>query len=203
LNWHTPDYGNPRNLARQDTQLDNGVPDMAASADVVSEALIEIFESIPEYDAYGDPESIRLSEDAYRIALARLTKTWGDQLLELAESRPTPLTGRDVHTLDALVEKISAVITQLNDLDRSRALAASGPRHCALLEADAAILKALEETSRRMQELYGPRNPSLWIKDNAAPIYRRLRRVGRDVALRNQILRARRQPWRDETSLHA
>jgi hypothetical protein len=176
---------------------------MAASADVVSEALIEIFESVPEYGAYGDPENIRLSEDVYRIALARLTKNWGDQLLELVESPPTPLTGRDVQTLDALVEKISGVITQLNDLDRARALAAAGPRHLALLNADAAILKALEETSRRMQELHGPRNPSLWVKDNAAAIYRRLRRLGRDIALRNQVLRARRQPWRDETSVRA
>mgnify|MGYP001818480785 FL=1 len=176
---------------------------MTASADVVSRALINIFESVPEYDAYGDPESIRLSEDAYRVAVAQLTKTWGDQLLELAESPPTPLTGRDVHTIDALVEKITAVITQLNDLDRARTLASTGPRHRALQDADAAILSALEVTSRRMQDLNGPRNPSLWIKDNAAAIYRRLRRLSRDIALRNQVLRARRQPWRDDSSLHA
>ena len=171
---------------------------MAASAGVVSEALIDIFESVPEYDAYGDPEAIRLSEDCYRIAVARLAKTWGDQLLELAEAPPTPLTGHDVHTIDTLVEKITAILTQLNDLDRARTLSASGTRHRALLEADAAILKALEDTSRRMQGLNGPRSASLWLKDNAPAIYRRLRRLGRDIALRNQVLRARRHPWRDD-----
>jgi hypothetical protein len=176
---------------------------MAASADVVDKTLIDIFESVPEYGAYADPDSIRLFEDAYRIALARLTKTWGDQLLELAEDPPTPLTGRDVHTIDALVERISAVITQLNDLDEARALATSGTRCRALQQADAAILKALEETSRRMQELGGARSPSLWIKAHAGPIYKRLRRLDRDVALRNQVLRARRQPWRDDTPLRA
>lgn len=173
---------------------------MNASADVVSESLIGIFESIPEYEAYADPESIRICEDAYRIAVARLTKTWGDQLLELAEAPPTPLTGHDVHTIDALVEKISAVITQLNDLESARTLAAAGHRHRALLESDAAILKALEGTSRRMQELSGPRSASLWLKDNAAAIYRHLRRLSRDIARRNQVLRARRQPWRDDTA---
>ena len=152
---------------------------MVASAGVVSEALIDIFESVPEYDEYVDPEAIRPSEDAYRIAVARLAKTWGDQLLELAEEPPTPLTGQDVHTIDTLVEKISAVLTQLNDLDRARTLATSGTRRRALQEADAAILKALEETSRRMHELNGPRSVNLWLKDNAAAIYRRLRRLGR------------------------
>ena len=49
-----------------------------------------------------------------------------------------------------------------------------------------------------MQDLDRPRTTSLWLKDNAAAIYRRLRRIGRDVARRNQVLRARRHPWRDE-----
>lgn len=172
---------------------------MVASAGVVNESLIDIFECVPDYARYGDPAAIREDEDAYRIAVARLAKSWGDQLLELAEAPPTPLTGRDVHTLDALVEKISAVITQLNDLDRARTLAVSGMRHLALLEADAAILRALEETSRRMQELNRPRSASLWIKDNAAPIYRRLRRLGQEIALRNQVLRALRSPWSEDS----
>lgn len=172
---------------------------MAAGADVVNKALIEIFESVPEYDDYGDPDAIRIGEDTYRVALGRLAKAWGDQLLELAEEPPTPLTGRDVHTIDALVEKISAIIVQLNDLDRARTLDRAGLRHRALLEADAAILKSLEETSRMMQALSAPRSASLWLKDNAAPIYRRLRRLGRDIARRNQVLRARRQPWRDDS----
>ena len=109
---------------------------MAASADVVNKVLIEIFESVPEYDDYGDPDAIRAGEDTYRVALARLTKNWGDQLLELAEEPPTPLTGHDVHTIDALVENIAAIITQLNDLDRARTLGRTGVRRRALSEAE-------------------------------------------------------------------
>ena len=169
---------------------------MAASADVVNKVLIEIFESVPEYDDYGDPDAIRAGEDTYRIALARLTKTWGDQLLELAEEPPTPLTGHDIHTIDALVENISAIITQLNDLDRARTLGRAGVRYHALRESDAAILKSLDDASRMMQALNGPVSASMWLKANAAPIYRRVCRLGRDIARRNQVLRSRPHPWR-------
>jgi hypothetical protein len=166
---------------------------MAASADVVDKALIEIFETVPEYDTYGDPEALRISEDTYRVALARLTKTWGDQLLELAEAPPTPLTGRDVSTIDALVEKISGILSLLNGLQRARTLGTEGARREALLETDAAILKALEDTCRMMHALDGPRSASLWLKDNAAPIYRRLGRLSRDISRRNQVLLTRRR----------
>jgi hypothetical protein len=166
---------------------------MAASADVVNKALIEIFETVPEYDTYGDSEALRISEDTYRVALARLTKTWGDQLLELAEAPPTPLTGRDVSTIDALVEKISGILSLLNGLDRARTLGSEGTRRQALLETDATILKSLEDTSGMMQALDGPRSVSLWLKDNAAPIYRRLGRLSRDISRRNQVLLARRR----------
>lgn len=170
---------------------------MAAAADVVSKTLVEIFESVPEYADYDDPEVIRQSEDAYRIALGHLTKTWGEQLLELAEQPPTPLTSHDVHTIDALVEKVSAVISQLNDLDRARTLGPGEQRHAALRESDAAILKALEEMSRMMLGIGGPRSVTLWLKANAAPMYRRLHRLSRDIGRRNQVLRARRHPWRE------
>lgn len=172
---------------------------MAASADVVSKSLIGIFACVPDYGTYSDPEAIRRSEDAYRIALATLAKAWGDQLLEIAESPPSPLTGRDLHMLDALVEKVGAMIAQLNDLDRARTLGEGGRRREALCESDAAILKAMEEISRRMQTISGPRSVTLWLKDNAAPVYRRLRRLGGDIARRNQVLRARRHPWRDDS----
>lgn len=171
---------------------------MSATADVVSRSLIEIFESVPEYADYGDPETMRSGEDAYRIAVGQLAKHWGDQLLDLAETPPTPLTGRDVHVIDALVEKVGAVIGQLDDLDRARILDHEGPRSEALRAADAGILKALEEISRLMLGINGPRSASLWLKDSAAPIYRRLRRLGRDIARRNQVLRARRAPWRQD-----
>jgi hypothetical protein len=172
---------------------------MASTADVVSKTLIEIFDSVPEYADYDDPEAIRQSEDAYRIALGHLAKRWGEQLLEIAEEPPTPLTSHDVHTIDALVEKVSAVIAQLNDLDRARTLGARGQRRAALRESDAAILKALEEMSRMMLGINGPRSVTLWLKANAAPMYRRLHRLGRDIAQRNQVLRARRHPWRHDS----
>jgi hypothetical protein len=172
---------------------------MASSADVVSKALIDVFESVPEYANYDRPESIRRNEDRFRLAVGRLTKAWGDQLLELAEEPPTPLTSRDIQTLDALVETVTAVIEQLDDLDRARSLRAGEGRHEALRRADAGILRALEETSRLMDSLSRSRSASLWIRANAAPVYRRLRRLGRDVALRNHVLRARRHPWRDDS----
>lgn len=171
---------------------------MGATAGVVSKNLIEVFESVPEYALYDDPDAVRLGEDAYRVAVGRLTKHWGDQLLELAEAPPTPITGRDLNVIDALVERVSAVINQLNDLDRARVVEHDGMRSEALRVADAAILKALEEISRLMRGISGPRTASLWLKDSAAPIYRRLRRLDRDIARRNQILRARRHPWRDD-----
>jgi hypothetical protein len=172
---------------------------MVATADVVSRSLIEIFECVPEYAHYDDPETIRRSEDAYRIALCYLTKTWGEQLLEIAEEPPTPLTSHDLHTIDALVEKVSAVIAQLNDLDRAQTLGSGERRRDALRETDAAILKALEELSRMMHGINGPRSFSLWLRTNAAPIYRRLYRLSREIARRNQVLRARRHPWRQDS----
>lgn len=168
---------------------------MRSSADVASGCLIEVFDKVPDYSSYVDPDAIRPGEDGYRVAVGRLAKYWGDQLLEIAEDPPTPITGHDVHTLDILVETISALITQLNDLDRARPLESGSARDEALRIADASILKGLEETARLMGELVGPRTVSLWVRHHAGPVYRRLRRLGRDFARRNQVLRARRAPW--------
>jgi hypothetical protein len=161
---------------------------MTASAAVVSAKLIELFDNVPEYVDYDCDEVVKDFESDYRIALGRIAKSWGDQLLDLAEHPASPLTRNETKTIDALLERISEVFEQLNTFEEVRVPADDTDRRETLRLVDGSILHAIEETASLMCGLQSKHAASLWLHDRAGKMYRRLRRLARELRRRNQVL---------------
>ncbi len=167
---------------------------MTASAAVASAELVEVFDTVPEYVDYDSVDAVREFETDYRVALGRITKAWGDALLDVAERPIAPLTQKEIRTIDALLERLSDVFEQLNDFERTRIRADEIGRREALREADARILRTLEETADFVHELHPSRAPSLWLQRRGGMVYRRLRRLAQQLRARNQVLRGWKKP---------
>lgn len=158
------------------------------AAAVVSSMMVEVFHHVPEYLDYDHADSVRDGESNYRVALGRVAKAWGDQLLDLAENPGTGLTRTETRTIDALLERISEIFAQLNMFDLTELSADDTERRLELREADGSILDTVEEGSALMRDLRMTQGASLWLHDNAGAMYRRLRRLARQIQHRNAVL---------------
>ena len=169
-----------------------------SAAAVVSGLMVEVFDHVPEYLEYDHADSVHVSESGYRVALGRVAKAWGDQLLDLAENPGNGLTRTETRTIDALLERISEIFAELNAFDHAELPSDDTRRRLQLREADASILDTVEEAAALMRRLRLTQGPSLWLQDNAGPVYRRLRRIARQLERRNQVLVGR--PARSRSS---
>lgn len=158
------------------------------AAAVVSSQMVDVFHHVPEYRDYDHADSVRDGESHYRVALGRVAKAWGDQLLDLVENPRTGLTRTETRTIDALLERISEVFAQLNAFDLSEFRSDDTRRRMQLREADGAILDTVEEGSALMRDLRLTQGASLWLHDHAGAMYRRLRRLARQLERRNAVL---------------
>lgn len=164
------------------------------AAAVVSSMMVEVFHHVPEYLDYDHADSVRHGESNYRVALGRVAKAWGDQLLDLAENPGTGLTRTETRTIDALLERISEIFAQLNAFDPTELSVDDSQRRVDLREADGSILDTVEEGSALMRDLRMTQGASLWLHDHAGAMYRRLRRLTRQLEHRNAVLGGRPQP---------
>ena len=161
---------------------------MTASAAVVSGKLIELFDNVPEYFNYDCDEVVKDLESDYRIALGKVAKAWGDQILDLAEHPASPLTRNEARTIDALLERISEVFEQLNTFVIVELTSDDDELREHLRKVDGQILHAVEEMATLMWELQTKRGASLWLNERAGKMYRRLRRLARELRHRNRVL---------------
>lgn len=161
---------------------------MTASAAVVSTQLIDLFDHVPEYQDYDCPDVVKELEADYRVAMGRVTKAWGDALLDLAERPRSPLTKQELRTIDALLDRITEIFDQLNTFEQTRLPAKATERRERLRVADGSILKTIEEAAQLIAALQPSRGVSLWLNENAAPMYRRLRRITKELRVRNRVL---------------
>ena len=161
------------------------------AAAVVSNLMIDVFHHVPEYRDYHRADSVRDGESNYRVALGRVAKAWGDQLLDLAENPSTGLTRTEARTIDALLERISEVFAQLNAFDLAELDSDDHQRRTELREADGTILDTVEEGAALMRDLRMTQGASFWLHDHAGAMYRRLRRLARQLEYRNAVLGGR------------
>jgi hypothetical protein len=162
---------------------------MSAAATIVSTDLIELFDTVPDYLEYQSPQSIMDLESDYRVALGRLAKTWGDQLLELAERPSVPLSSEDAEALDSLLARISDVFEQLNAFRGAVFDPENSAGRQRLRVSDAQILHTVESTMSLLAELDPARGPGIWIEMHGAPFQRRLLRLSRELRRRNRLLK--------------
>jgi len=162
---------------------------MSATATIVSIDLVELFDTVPDYVEYRSPESIKDLEADYRIALGRLAKGWGDQLLDLAERPSVPLRQEDAQTIDTLLARISEIFEQLNSF-RGAVFDPENPvGQQRLRVSDGQILHAVESTIGLLAQLDPASGPGLWLEAHAADFQRRLMRLSRELRRRNGLLR--------------
>lgn len=170
------------------------------AAAVVSSQMVDVFHHVPEYLDYDHADSVRDGESQYRVALGRVAKAWGDQLLDLVENPRSGLTRTETRTIDALLERISEVFAQLNAFDLEAFEKGDTQRRLQLREADGSILDTVEEGSALMRDLRLTQGTSLWLHDHAGAMYRRLRRLARQLEHRNAVLGGRPVPAKRKVS---
>jgi hypothetical protein len=162
---------------------------MSATATIVSTDLVELFDTVPDYFEYQSPESIKDLEADYRIALGRLAKGWGDQLLDMAERPSVPLSQEDAQAIDTLLERISDVFEQLNSFRGAVFDPENEVGRQRLQVSDGQILQTVESTICVLGALDPANGPCQWLDDHAGGFQRRLRRLSRELRRRNRLLR--------------
>ena len=161
---------------------------MPASATLVSTDLVELFDTVPEYAEYGDADSIQNLEADYRIALGRLAKSWGDQLLDVAEHPLVPLSQQETRAIDTLLERISEIFEQLNSFQISRCTKDDPKAEERMRHSDAQIISAAESATWMLHQLQSKVTCSEWLQSQGPGLQRRLRRLSRELRRRNRVL---------------
>lgn len=160
---------------------------MARSARTLPSSLTEVLEQIPDYRDYGRPGRAESHEAPWRLGVARAVKRYGDRLLGVAELEG-PLGASESHAVDMLLSRVGDAVQQLSV--RGECWLRPGDRAARreLAVLDRRILARLEELLSRQVGL-GRRVPvTPWLHAHAAPCYRQLRRLRRDIKARNEIL---------------
>lgn len=161
---------------------------MPATATLVSTDLVELFDTVPEYEEYRSTDTIQNLEADYRIALGRLAKSWGDQLLDVAERPMVPLSQEEARAIDTLLERISEIFEQLNSFRISRCTGDDAEAELRMRRSDAQIMSAAESATRILHELHPNAACGHWLQTQGGSLQRRLRRLSRELRRRNRVL---------------
>ena len=160
---------------------------MAQAARTSTAELVRVLERLPHYDLYQSGDKAIELESSYRVGVGRMVKSWGDQLLDIAEEKPRMLSRQQTGLIDNLLQEISEIFRVLNQLgalqpfeDPRRVQSA---RHC-----DARLLNSLDEAHRLMLRLRQREFSGVWVEQNFKPFIRQLRHIERLLARRNRLL---------------
>lgn len=160
---------------------------MARSAHTLPLALTEVLERIPDYRDYGRPGRAERHEAPWRLGVARALKRFGDRLMGVAELEG-PLGATESHAVDMLVSRVGDAVQELSVRGECWVRPGDRASRRELARIDRSILARLEDLLDRQVGL-GRRVPATtWLHAHAAPCYRQLRRLRRDVRQRNEIL---------------
>lgn len=160
----------------------------ARAAVIAPEPLVDVFEHVPEYTDYDQPDSVKSSESEYRISLGRVIKAWGDQLLDVAENSDTPLSHEEMQSIDEILGGIAELFDELNRFRPTSVSDQESARVDRLRRADALIIALLEESHRIMQPLRERRQAKHWLDDRAADMARSLHALVTGLERRNDVL---------------
>jgi hypothetical protein len=160
----------------------------ARAAAIVPDALVDVFEHVPEYSGYDDRDVVKTCESDFRISLGRVIKSWGDQLLDAAEHTETPLTRAEMHAVDVLLGGIADLFDQRNRFRPVLVDDDESTRRESLARADAGIIALLEEGAQLMRDLRTPSLAHRWLEHHAAEMAERLHHLNDRLDRRNRVL---------------
>jgi len=160
----------------------------ARAAAIAPETLVDVFENVPEYSHYDEPDSVKSCESEYRISLGRVIKGWGDRLLDVAENARTPLSRDEMHSIDLILAGIAETFDELNRFRPTQVDEDEIARVERLRRADALIITILEESQRIIQALDGKRETQEWLTQRAEDMTRSLQALATGLERRNDVL---------------
>jgi hypothetical protein len=160
---------------------------MAQAARTSTAELVRVLERLPHYDLYLSGEKAIELESSYRVGVGRMVKSWGDQLLDIAEEKPRMLSRQQTGMIDNLLQEISEIFRVLNQLGELQPF--EDPRRVqSARQCDARLLASLDEAHRLIQRLRQREFSGVWVEQNFKPFYRKLRHIERLLARRNRLL---------------
>lgn len=154
-----------------------GFPEMAS-----------LIRRMPDYASYGARSEAASEERVWRLALGRLLKDCGDQLLRVVELNAQIITDEQHDTIDALIERISGIFRRLN---REGAVCLPAERRAAIAELeelDLRLLVLLEESLALTAALARDARSSSWFAREAVRLGRDLAALGDAAEERNLLL---------------
>ena len=160
---------------------------MSRSAKISPSDLVHVLERLPEYRDYDEGERAQELESSYRVGVGRMVKSWGDQLLDIAEHSPRALSRNHAALIDNLLEEIGEIFRVLNTMGTldpfENEKQAESTRRC-----DSRLLESLDEAQRLVSRLQQREFSGVWIEQNAKPLIRQLQHIERLLSRRNKLL---------------
>lgn len=145
----------------------------------------DVLSALPEYEEYLDAESAFRIEAPYRLALGRHIKDWGERLLDLSEYQGNLLPRRDIRIVDHLLGAITEIFGLLNCGGRIRSRPTAEAEQREMRDADARLLRLLEEGGQLLEGMHRAEWAGEWIEHDARAFYRKLRCIHREIRDRN------------------
>jgi hypothetical protein len=145
----------------------------------------DVLNALPEYEEYLDAETAFRGEAPYRMALGRHIKDWGERLLDLSEYQGNLLPRRDMRIIDHLLGAITEIFGLLNCGGQVRRRPEEESDRRELRDADARLLRLLEEGSQLLEGMHRSEWAGEWIEHDSRAFYRKLRSIHREIRDRN------------------
>ncbi len=161
---------------------------MVGAATVSIPEMTRLIGRLPSYEAYTSSEEAAEGERTYRLALGRMLKECGDQMLNAVERRPHLITSEQHDTVDALIDVIGLILRQLNRQGVICLRGAGEDTIAELEELDLRLLLLLEEALALSAGLAREGESASWFKGEAGRLSRRLCDFSRTAEARNYLL---------------
>ncbi len=143
---------------------------------------------LPHYDRYESREAAAEAESSYRIALGRMLKECGDQLLKVVEREPNLITGEQHDVIDALVDAIGMILRRLNRQGVICLREGGDDTIAELEELDLRLILLLEEALASTAGFTCAAVARGWFQREALRLSRRLSEFARTAEERNFLL---------------
>jgi hypothetical protein len=161
---------------------------MVQAARVGLVELTGVIGQLPSYQGYDRRAEADASESGFRLALGRMLKECGDQLLNIVEKQPNLITSEQHDVIDALVDALGVILRRLNRQGLIRLRGGADDTIAELEELDLRLLLLLEEALSLAAELARCAGVTCRFQAEALRLSRRLAEFGKLAESRNFLL---------------
>lgn len=161
---------------------------MVSAATLGLAPLASLIDELPRYRTYVSRRCAMHGERTFRLAMGRLLKACGDQLLSVAERQPQLITTDQSQTIDGLIEGIGAILRRLN---RQGEIHLAGDRSdtiAELEELDLRLILLLEDAYALVARLDNGLAAAGWFEHDAERLTRGLAEFETATEERNFLL---------------